>query len=466
MTRRPNSQNHFLNQGPQSSTAFDDRIEIARGTRALVVHPYLPSSGDGRRSPESSLEELVRLAGAIELNVTDSVLVRLPSIRAKAYLGKGKVEELAARVEELEADLVVMNCSLSPGQQQNLERGLKTKVIDRTGLILEIFGARAQSKEGVLQVELAHLNYQRGRLVRSWTHLERQRGGAGFMGGPGERQIESDRRVLSDQIGRIKRELKTVSRTRGLHRQNRSKVPHPIVALVGYTNAGKSTLFNRLTDSDVFADDLLFATLDPTLRGIDLPSGRRVILSDTVGFVSDLPTHLVAAFHATLEEVIEADVLVHVRDFAQTESDAQKQDVIDVLKSLDTPRDDQTMVEVLNKADLLNEDERAAMHARQERDADQTEKTINGPIGVSALTGEGLDALLARLDELLAEHDQTVTVQVPYQHGATVAWLHEHGDVLERSDGDGQAKFVVRLSGQDMGRLRKNQAVTFTETAA
>ena len=348
--------------------------------RALVIGPYVRDRGPGAaereprdankvRSPEARLEEAVGLAQAINLEVADSGIVMLSVIRPATYIGKGKVEEFAGLVKAARADLVVMDCALSPVQQRNLEKAWSAKVLDRTGLILEIFGRRARTREGTLQVELAHLTYQRSRLVRSWTHLERQRGGFGFLGGPGETQIETDRRLIGERIARIKLELEGVKRTRHLHRQSRKRVPYPIVALVGYTNAGKSTLFNRLTDATVLSADMLFATLDPTLRAIDLPHGARVILSDTVGFISDLPTMLVAAFRATLEEVIEANLILHVRDVSHGDAEAQLGDVESVLKELGVDPAAGTVIEVWNKADLLSEAERERLSnlARRKR---------------------------------------------------------------------------------------------------
>jgi GTP-binding protein HflX len=327
-------------------------------------------------------------------------------------------------------ELVVMDCALSPIQQRNLEKAWNAKVLDRTGLILEIFGRRATTKEGALQVELAHLNYQRSRLVRSWTHLERQRGGFGFLGGPGETQIEADRRLIGERITRIEAEIKKVAATRRLHRAGRKRVPYRIVALVGYTNAGKSTLFNTLTRSDVMAEDLLFATLDPTMRGLTLPSGRNVILSDTVGFIADLPVELVAAFRATLEEVLEAQIILHVRDAAHEETEAQKADVLTVLTELGIGDDDpRPKIEILNKIDLLEDDTRSALLLHNQ--------TGRGPVAISALSGDGLHALLARLDEALAEGDTQFDLTLDAADGASLAWAYRHGRVMARRD-DGQ----------------------------
>ncbi len=380
----------------ETRKALDDiERDIAQGTRALVVGPYLSArakAADPARAPSANramaarLEEAVGLAAAIDLTVAHAMIAQLSALRPATYLGKGKVEEIGLLIKAEEIRLVIVDAPLSPIQQRNLEKAWLVKVIDRTGLILEIFGRRARTKEGALQVELAHLNYQKSRLVRSWTHLERQRGGFGFLGGPGETQIEADRRLIQDRVTRIERELETVVRTRGLHRKSRAKVPYPVVALVGYTNAGKSTLFNRLAGADVFAKDLLFATLDPTARAVKLPHGQTMILTDTVGFISDLPTMLVAAFRATLEDVTEADVILHVRDVAHDDAEAQGADVDAILRDLGVMGGEggpaTPLIEVWNKADLLEPDKRAQL----------SEIAANRPVEsrpalVSALTG-------------------------------------------------------------------------------
>jgi GTP-binding protein HflX len=390
-----------------------------------------------QRSPDARLEEAVGLARAIDVEVVDSGLVNLPHPHAGTLFGAGKVEEIKAIVQAENIDLVVVDGPVSPVQQRNLERMWGTKVIDRTGLILEIFGRRARTREGRLQVELAHLSYQKTRLVRSWTHLERQRGGFGFLGGPGETQIEADRRVIQERITQIERQLEKVRRRRQLQRKGRRRVPYAIVALVGYTNAGKSTLFNRLTASDVAAEDRLFATLDPTLRGLALPSGRTVILSDTVGFISDLPTHLVAAFRATLEEVTEADLIVHVRDISHPDTEAQAADVAAVLGRLGVDADEERrIVEVWNKIDRLDAQARAQL----------VEQAARGgrAVAVSALTGEGLDGLRERIALCLGADAGSYTVLLGTEEGGRFNWLYEHCDVRAReSQADGRVRLRI-----------------------
>lgn len=418
-------------------------------SRAMVIHPA-PRPVDAARHPEARLAEAVGLTEAIDLNIVGAEVVPLSKPRPATLLGLGAVERLAETIETLEAGLVVVDSHLSPVQQRNLEKAWNCKVIDRTGLILEIFGARARTREGRLQVELAALSYQRSRLVRSWTHLERQRGGFGFLGGPGETQIEADRRMIGDRIVRLKKELEEVKRTRELHRKARRKVPYPIIALVGYTNAGKSTLFNTLTRATVLAKDQLFATLDPTMRSLALPSGRMVILSDTVGFVSDLPHELVAAFRATLEEVLEADVVVHVRDVAHPDSEAQRADVEAVLRDLGVGEAvDRGLVEALNKIDLLDDDRRQEIINQSARNP----KTV----AVSAASGQGLDQLLALWDNALSAERVEIEVEIDHSDGAAIAWLHRHGQVVSREDGETSVSMVVRLDAADAARFSKRQ---------
>ncbi len=438
------------------------QIEEQRPTRAFVLHVDFKSGAARRaqggaadhagrahhRDAAHKLQEALSLASAIDLEIAGSLIVPLARINPATLFGSGKTRELHGVIAAADAELVIINSHLSPGQQRNLEKAWDVKVLDRTGLILEIFGRRARTREGRLQVELAHLNYQKTRLVRSWTHLERQRGGFGFMGGPGETQIEADRRLLTERIGKLTRQLAQVARTRQLHRAARRKVPYPIVALAGYTNAGKSTLFNRLTQADVLVRDQLFATLDPAMRLIRLPHGRKVILSDTVGFISDLPTTLVAAFRATLEEVVEADIIMHVRDMSdEAEAEAQARDVARVLAELgigDARRS--AMIEVWNKADLWDDETRARLANLAGRRQDA--------VITSAATGEGMGDLLALLEARLAMEGETRTITLPNSAGADIAWLYRHGEVLARRGTEETTTLTLRLTPAELSQAQ------------
>ena len=444
------------------------QLEQKKPTRAFVIHPDIPRGlltvteqaqhvPPAPRPPERQLEEALSLAEAIDLDIHGQAIAPVRKVSPATLFGPGKVEELGAEIAAADAELVIVNTHLSPGQQRNLEKEWNAKVLDRTGLILEIFGRRASTKEGRLQVELAHLEYQRTRLVRSWTHLERQRGGAGFMGGPGETQLEIDRRILKDRIARIRRQLEDVKRTRELHRKTRRRTPWPIVALAGYTNTGKSTLFNRLTKAQVLAKDQLFATLDPTMRLVRLPSGREVVLSDTVGFVSDLPTALVAAFRATLEEVVEADLILHVRDMRDSEeAEAQAADVKRVLAELGIG-EDKPIIEVWNKADLWSSEQQQTLSQRAAR--------RNDVAITSAITGEGLDALQALIAEKLAARAAVRQLRLTHAEGDHLAWCYRHAEVLARKDDETGMTLTLRLPPAELSRAERRFGARLVEPA-
>ena len=413
--------------------------------RAFVLHPTAQRSD---QDVEARLEEATGLAEALDLNVIRAEATPMRVIDSGSFFGSGKVAAFAAEMVDAEIDVCVVDTALSPVQQRNLEKAWSVKVIDRTGLILEIFGRRAQTREGILQVELARLGYERSRLVRTWTHLERQRGGAGFLAGPGETQIETDRRLLADKMAKLRKELDQVRRTRGLHRKRRQDAPYPMVALVGYTNAGKSTLFNRVTGAGVFAKDMLFATLDTTVRGFETPAGISALMSDTVGFITDLPTELVAAFRATLEEVREADVLIHVMDGSASDLRSHRHEVERILSSLEAGAEhDQMVIEVFNKFDLIPDDEVP--------DFPPPDPANFARIIMSAVTGEGMDRLMAAIDAALSKTAQTLSITAEPKDARAVAWLHQNGAVMDETVNEitGGQTLIVRLSKEDAGRF-------------
>lgn len=421
-----------------------ERSDSLTNGRCFLVQPKLKNN-IVRRSPEACLDEANGLAAAIQLEVVGAEIISVNKIDPGKYIGLGQAERIGTKLDDLNRpSLVIMNCTLSPVQQRNLERIWDIKVIDRTGLILEIFGARAKTREGKTQVELAALSYQRSRLVRSWTHLERQRGGLGFLGGPGESQLEIDRRLIDERMGRLKRELDKIRKTRRIHRKARKREPYEIISLVGYTNAGKSTLFNRLTKSSVVAQNQLFATLDPTHRALKLPSGRQAVISDTVGFISDLPTELVAAFRATLEEVSEADILIHVRDVSHADTEAQCEDVMGVLSGLLRP-DAQPPIEVLNKIDLLDDCQKFALQ--------RSNSSLLEKIPISAISGEGLSNLISTIEGVLDQTHACHHIKISLADGAALAWLYRNGQVLERNDDDTYAHISVTLNSIEYQRF-------------
>lgn len=423
-------------------------IEQQHRSRTCVICPDISGRQFGLSSI-ARLEEAIGLAGAINLDIVHHEIVKIREIKPALFFSQGIIDKLLPIIKEQEIELLIVDSSLTPIQQRNLEKKLNIKIIDRTALILEIFGERAQTKEGKLQVELAHLTYQRSRLVRSWTHLERQRGGAGFLGGPGETQIELDRRIIDDKIIRIKKDLEKVKQTRQIQRGSRQKVPYPIVALVGYTNAGKSSVFNRLSDAGVFAENLLFATLDNTLRKISLPSGREVILSDTVGFISDLPHELIMSFRATLEEVLEADIIVHVRDISNENNDIQKKDVLSVLKNLglDEIESQDCYIELLNKIDVLDKtDKQHIVEFASRKD---------NVIAISAHTGEGCDEFLQQIDKILASTRKKTDIIINSADGALLSWIYRHAEVLSATPKDEQTELSILIEPKDWNKLQK-----------
>lgn len=460
---------HTTPPGATRCLILEPRLKTTASRAATTAgHSAETSTAGDRFSDQRKTEEITGLAQAIDLEIIDTQICPLSAIRPATYFTKGHIDQAAAIIADNHIDVVIVDALLTPGQQRNLERALNAKVLDRTGLILEIFGARARTREGALQVELAHLTYQRSRLVRSWTHLERQRGGAGFLGGPGETQLEADRRDLAAKIKRLEKAIADVKRTRGLHRKIRGQAPHTVIALIGYTNAGKSTLFNALTNAKVLVQDQVFATLDPTMRAVKLQSGAKAIVSDTVGFISNLPTELIAAFRATLEEVQYADILLHVRDISDPECDAQAESVRDVLKQLDLEGPNlPPMIEVLNKIDLIDENHPNWDKVTRITDvAANSAATSTGDIPqvlISATTGAGLDDLNKAIDVLVNQNDTVIEVDIAPEQGRALAWLHQHADIIsKRQDASGATHLQVSLKPQNLGRFEKEFGITPT----